>query len=105
MSYHLTPKARADISAGYEWIDRDNPDAAEAFMEAVKHTCEQLGQFPEFGVLACFKAKRLEGVRFTTAQPPFQKWIIFYRPSGAHVEVGRVIYGSMNWRHEPRRFF
>jgi hypothetical protein len=40
-----------------------------------------------------------------TAPPPFNRWLIFYQPAGKIVEIKRVLYGNVNWRQEPERFF
>jgi len=37
--------------------------------------------------------------------PPFNRWLIFYQPAGKVVEIKRVLYGNVNWRQEPERFF
>jgi plasmid stabilization system protein ParE len=36
--------------------------------------------------------------------PPFNRWVVFYRVREM-IEVVRVLYGTQNWRGEPRRFF
>jgi plasmid stabilization system protein ParE len=104
MNYQLRLKGREDLSAGNEWIFGDNPEAAEAFLVSAKATFERLAQFPEFGPLARFKSPKLAGVRFATLQPPYQKWVVVYRIQGQTVDIGRVIYGNMNWRKSPKWF-
>lgn len=104
MSYVVRPKVRADLADGHEWIARDNPAAADAFLTAARETFERLVQFPEMGPLARLRHGELVGVRFMLVTPPYQKWLVFYRP-GPPVEIVRVIYGTMNWRAEPQRFF
>ena len=37
--------------------------------------------------------------------PPFNRSLIFYVPTGREVEIRRVLYGNVNWRQEPGRFF
>jgi len=37
--------------------------------------------------------------------PPFNRWLLFYKPSRNDVEIKRVLYGNVNWRQEPERFF
>lgn len=105
MNYVLLPAARADLVAGYEWIYADNPDAADNFLDTARETMERLAQFPESGAAARFKSKKCAGVRFSVLNPPYQKWILFYRRQPGTIEVGRVIYGTMNWRKSPARFF
>jgi hypothetical protein len=40
-----------------------------------------------------------------TVAPPFNRWLIFYKPAGKSVEIKRVLYGNVNWRQEPEWFF
>jgi hypothetical protein len=47
----------------------------------------------------------LKGVCFFVLAPPFNRWLIFYKPTSGGVEIQRVLYGNVNWRQEPERFF
>jgi plasmid stabilization system protein ParE len=105
VSYTTRPQVDLDLIDGREWIARDNPAAADAFIDAARETFERLSQFPEFGPLARFRNSELADVRFTLVSPPFQRWLVFYRVTGGSVDIGRVIYGARNWREEPERFF
>jgi len=40
-----------------------------------------------------------------TVAPPFNRWLIFYQSAGKIMEIKRVLYGNVNWRQEPERFF
>lgn len=53
----------------------------------------------------CVKHRALKGVRFFVLAPPFNRWLIFYKPTSGGVEIQRVLYGNVNWRQEPERFF
>ena len=75
------------------------------FLDAAFETFERLAQFPEMGPLARFKSLALKNVRFFVLAPPFNRWLIFYEPTDAGVAIKRVLYGNVNWRQEPARFF
>jgi plasmid stabilization system protein ParE len=105
MSYTIRPAARNDLAASYEWIFGDNPAAAEAFLNSARDTFERLAKFPESGALARFKSKKLADVRFSVLPPPYQKWLVFYRVADGTLDIGRILYGTLNWRKEPSRFF
>jgi plasmid stabilization system protein ParE len=86
------------------WIEEDNPDAAQRFLQTAREAFDRLGDFPETGPLARLRGKEFHGLRFLVLHPPFNKWIVFYRV-GKMVEIIRVLYGTQDWRGEPDRFF
>jgi plasmid stabilization system protein ParE len=97
MNWGTTPEADEDLIRGREWIEADNPEAAQRFLAAARECFEHLCDHPESGPLARLKDKEIEGIRFMVIAPPFNRWVVFYRV--------RVLYGTQNWRGEPRRFF
>jgi len=104
MNWGTTPAADADLIAGREWIEADNSAAAQHFLKTARECFERLAQFPELGPLTRLKGRDFEGLRFVVLQPPFNKWIVFYRV-GELVEIVRVLYGTQDWRGEPDQFF
>ena len=104
MTWGTTPEADADLIRGREWIEKDNPEAAQQFLRTASECFERLGQFPESEMLAQLKGKELEDVRFCVLSPPFNKWLAFYRVTET-IEIIRVLYGTQNWRETPKRFF
>lgn len=105
MSWRASPETDEDLIAGRNFIALDNEKAARDFLDAAFEAIERLSQFPEMGSCARFKHRDLTGVRFFVLAPPFNRWLIFYQPVGKDVEIKRVIYGNVNWREEPGRFF
>ncbi len=103
--YRTAPKADDDLIEGTRWIRADNPAAARRFLGAAFEAFDRLARFPESGPLVRLKHRRLAGVRFAVMPPPFNRWLIFYRPRGAAVEILRVLYGTQNWRGSPASFF
>ena len=104
MNWATTPAADADLIQGREWIEADNPDAAQEFLREARLCFDRLAQFPEMGASTKIKGRTFAGIRFIVLSPPFNRWIVFYRIR-KHVEIIRVIYGIQNWRQEPGRFF
>jgi hypothetical protein len=57
------------------------------------------------GPPAHFRHRALKNVRYFVLPPPFNRWLIFYQPTVTGVDIRRVLYGNINWREEPERFF
>lgn len=102
--YVAKPQVDEDLIRDARWIEQDNPDAAERFLEASFEGFEFLARVPEAGVRARFKDERLKDVRFWVLPPPFNKWLVFYRIESDAVSILRVLYGAQNWRREPETF-
>ena len=105
MSWRASPETDQDLIAARDFIAADNESAARDFLDAAFEAFDRLAQFPEMGPLARFKHRALKEVRFFVMTPPFNRWLIFYQPVGKDVEIRRVLYGNVNWRQEPERFF
>jgi len=99
MTWRASPETDKDLIAA------DNEQAARDFLDAAFETFDRLARFPEIGSLARFKHRALKGVRFFVLAPPFNRWLIFYKPADKGVEIQRGLYGNVNWRQEPERFF
>jgi plasmid stabilization system protein ParE len=104
MNWGTTPEADADLIRGRKWIEADHPEAAQRFLATARECFDRLGQLPELGPLARLKGEEFKGLRFLVLDPPFNKWIVFYRVRRI-VEILRVLYGTQDWRGEPKRFF
>ena len=105
MIWRASPETDEDLIAARDFIAADNERAALDFLDAAFEAFDRLAQFPEMGPLARFKKRALKGVRFFVIAPPFNRWLIFYQPTSRGVEIKRVLYGNVNWRQEPERFF
>lgn len=105
MTWHASPETDEDLVAARNFIAADNEQAARDFLDAAFDAFERLAKFPETGPTARFKHRALKGLRFLVLPPPFNRWLIFYRQAGKVVEIKRVLYGNVNWREEPERFF
>ena len=105
MTWLASPETDEDLMAARDFIAADSEPAALDFLDAAFEAFDRLAQFPEMGPLARFKSRSLKGVRFFVLAPPFNRWLIFYQPTRTGVEIRRVLYGNVNWRQEPGRFF
>jgi plasmid stabilization system protein ParE len=93
------------LIAARDFTGADHKGAARDFLDAAFEAFDRLAPFPEMGPRAKFKSRALKRVRFFVLAPPFNHWLIFYEPTGEAVEIKRVLYGNVNWREEPERFF
>ena len=105
MNWLASPETDEDLIAGRNFIAADNESAARDFLDTAFEAFDLLAQFPEMGPRARFKHKGLKAVRYFVLAPPFNNWLVFYQPTVEGVEIKRVLYGSVNWRQEPERFF
>ena len=105
MIWRASPETDEDLIAARDFIAADNDRAALDFLDAVFEAFDRLAPFPEVGPRARFKNRALKGMRFLVLSPPFNRWLIFYRPITGGVEIKRVLYGNVNWREEPVCFF
>ncbi len=105
MTWLASPETDEDLIAARDFIAADNEQAAGGFLDAAFEAFDLLAQFPEMGPQARFKNRGLKGLRFFVLSPPFNHWLIFYQPAANGVEIKRVLYGNVNWRQEPERFF
>lgn len=105
MKWQAASQTDEDLIAARDFIAADNESAARDFLDAAFEAFDRLAQFPEIGQRAHFKHRALRGVRFFVLPPPFNRWLIFYKPTSQCIEIKRVLYGNVNWRQEPERFF
>jgi plasmid stabilization system protein ParE len=105
VTWRASPETEEDLIAARDFIAADNEQAARDFLDAAFEAFSRLAQFPEMGPSAHFKHRALKGVRFFVLAPPFNRWLIFYKRGDKGVEIQRVLYGNVNWREEPERFF
>lgn len=105
MNWKASPETDEDLIAARDFIAADNARAALDFLDAAFAAFDLLAQFPDLGPIASFKHRSLKGMRFFVMATPFNRWLIFYQTSRKGVEIKRVLYGNVNWRQEPERFF
>ena len=76
-------------------IARDNPVAAEEFIQAVDASFEFLARFPQSGDVVRTRKKHLRGIRLWQVKG-FRNYVILYRTSDAEVEILTVFHGARN---------
>lgn len=103
MNWSTTEQADADLICGREWIEADNPTAAQALLATASECFDRLCQFPQMGAPVKSRSKKLAGLRFMVLSPPYNRWIVFYRV-GKQIQIVRVLYGGCNWRRTPELF-
>jgi toxin ParE1/3/4 len=90
MIVRWSPEAAADFAAIVDFIQKQNPSAAERVARSIYHGIESLAAFPRQG-----RTGRERGTRELVFSPlPF---IVVYRVTDDAVEIARVVHGSQRW--------
>jgi len=79
----------------WEFIARDNPEAAERVVEAAYETMKALAANPGLGRPRNFRNPRLKDIRSWRVEG-FDNYLIFYRPVSSGIQVLRVYHGARN---------
>lgn len=84
----LTPAARADLNEIFDYISRDNPDAAHRVLEELRAAMQKLARMPDMGH---FRRDLVSGpLRFWSVY----SYLIIYRPEARPLQVVRVLHGA-----------
>jgi len=86
----LKPQADRDITNHFEYIARDNLEAAIRFYEAAFRAFDVLLSNPHIGPARDFKDPQLTDVRIWLVKG-FDKYLIFYRATDERVEILRIL--------------
>jgi len=89
----LKPQAERDINNHFEYIARDNLEAAIRFYEATFRAFDILNTNPHIGPAREFENPQLTDVRIWLVKG-FDKYLIFYRAIDERVEILRVLHAS-----------
>ena len=87
------PAAEKDLLDILDYIARDNPDAARAFVDRVEHTIGRLAFFPRSGRQPLDARLRRLGYRVLVVGD----YLAFYVVSGRTVQIRRVIHGARRY--------
>jgi len=82
----LSALAQADLEEIWLFIARDDPLAADGFIERIQRTCQQLARSPGMGRS---REELAEGIHSF----PVGKYLVFYRRAGTGIEVARLLSG------------
>jgi plasmid stabilization system protein ParE len=88
----LTSLAREDLDEIYEYVRKDNPDAALRVLDNLRNAMRKLAEMPEMGHL-----------RRDLSDEPFRFWsvysyLIIYKPESRPLQVVRVLHGARDIR-------
>ena len=91
----IRPRAHDDIIRQFRWylVEKDAPDAAFRFLEAVKKSVGQLIQTPGMGAPKLLKNPALAGLRVWPVEG-FEDMRIFYLMRGEILKVIRILHGK-----------
>jgi toxin ParE1/3/4 len=90
----IRPRAHDDIIRQYRWylVEKDAPDAAFRFLDAVEKSVEQLLRNPGMGTPKLLKNPTLAGPRAWPVEG-FEDMRIFYLTQGESLKVIRILHG------------
>jgi len=88
------PAAEQDLLDILDYIARDNPRAARAFVARVERTIGRLAHFPRSGRTPDDPRLRREGYRLLAVGD----YLVFYVVIGRTVEIRRVIHGARRYQ-------
>lgn len=89
----VAPGVENELWEIWEFIAKDNPEAATRVVEAAKATFRTLAENPALDRKRSFKNRRLRDVRSWQVSG-FENYVIFYRGLGAGIEVIHVYHGA-----------
>jgi plasmid stabilization system protein ParE len=86
----LSYLADRDLDEIRQYIERDNPQAANDMLEKVFDTLETLANYPELGERRGDLGKN---IRVFTVRP----YLVFYHPAADGIHVARVVHGARDF--------
>lgn len=89
----LKPQADRDIDNHFEYIAKDNLEAAIGFYEAAFSSFDVLLRNPQLGPRRDFQNSLLKDIRLWFVKG-FEKYLIFYRATDELVEIVRVLHSA-----------
>lgn len=87
------PAAEQDLLDILDYIARDNPAAARAFVDRVDQTVGRLARFPRSGRQPADPRLRRLGYRMLVVGD----YLVFYVVTGRTVQVRRVLHGARRY--------
>jgi toxin ParE1/3/4 len=89
----LDPCVEDELWGIWGFIARDNPEAAERFIEAAEQTFKTLADQPGLGRRREFRSARLREVRSWRISG-FENYLIFYRTVAHGIQIHHVYHGA-----------
>jgi plasmid stabilization system protein ParE len=92
-----TPWFQADFARQFRWYARYATDeVALRFKSALDKTVHNISLQPRMGRLRRFTNPQLAGLHSFRVEPPFDRFLAFYRLREDALEFVRLIHGSRN---------
>jgi toxin ParE1/3/4 len=89
MQLVFSRNAEADIENVGDYIAKDNPSAAIAFVQRLLDRCSQIAQFPGIG-------RRRSDLKSAYRSVTEGQYVILYIASSDKVEIVRVLHGKQD---------
>ena len=89
--YQLTPQAVSDLFEIWNFINQDNPEAADRVEHAVFRACDLLAESPLVGRVRTDLTPL--PVRFWVVHP-YSKYLIVYDPEKKPLQIIRILHGA-----------
>lgn len=86
-TFRLSGPAQSDLDDIWLYIAKDNPKAADDFVDSLCETFLRLASMPRMG-------RERRDLAPDVRSLPVEDYLIFYRPIQGGVEVVRVIHGA-----------
>jgi toxin ParE1/3/4 len=86
-------QARVDIVETALYLEERSPDVAWRFLAAVEETLVAIAAMPGIGAGSAFHHPGLAGARMLPVKG-FDRHLVFYRPTGAGIELIRVYHAA-----------
>jgi toxin ParE1/3/4 len=95
--YILDPCVEEELGAIWEFIAKDNPEAARRVIDAARETFRNLARNPGLGRPWKFRRPRHQEIRYRTVSG-FDNYVVFYREIPNGIQVHHVFHGARNIR-------
>ena len=92
-----SPQAYRDLIEIASYIAQDSIEASERFLIAAQTTFEKVARTPEIGTACPFQHPLAAGIRVWPIQR-FKRYLVFYRPESADINIIRVLHGAQDWQ-------
>jgi toxin ParE1/3/4 len=94
-SYLLARYVEGELEDIWDFIAKDNPEAAARVIATIENTFQFLADNPGLGRPRKFKGLRLQNLRFRPV-PGFEKYLVFYQEIPGGIEVFHVYHAARN---------
>ncbi|KAB8332685.1 type II toxin-antitoxin system RelE/ParE family toxin [Scytonema tolypothrichoides VB-61278] len=87
--FKISTQAALDIENIWNYVAKDNPQAADNLFDKLRESFPKLAKFPQMGRLRSELAPSLRSF-------PVGSYLIFYRPIEQGIEIVRLLRGSQD---------